>query len=130
MERTVVIIDDSKFQTLQLGRFFTDILGFQVAATGEDGEEAVELYRAHRPHLLTMDLTMPRLDGRAALTQILEEFPYANVLVISAVKGPLLVDCLTLGARSYMEKPLRFDKEDFVRDFKTTVEEILKTPRL
>ena len=125
MARTVVIIDDSKFQTLQLSRFFSDVMGFQVSATGEDGEQAVELYRAHRPDLLTMDLTMPRLDGRGALEQILQEFPQANILVISAVKGPLLLDCLTLGARSYMEKPLRFDKEDFVRDFRATVEEIL-----
>src|SRR5262245_31924328 len=112
MSRSVVIIDDSRFQTLQLGRFFTDVMGFQVAATGEDGEQAVELYREHQPDLLTMDLTMPRLDGRGALTQILLEFPKANILVISAVKGPLLLDCLSLGARSYMEKPLRFDKED------------------
>jgi two-component system chemotaxis response regulator CheY len=126
MTRTVIIIDDSKFQSMQLGRFFSDVMGFQVAATGEDGEQAVELYRTHKPDLMTMDLTMPRLDGRGALTQILAEFPSANILVISAVKGPLLLDCLTLGARSYMEKPLRFDKEDFVRDFRATVEEILK----
>jgi two-component system chemotaxis response regulator CheY len=125
MPRTVVIIDDSKFQTQQLSRFFTDVMGFEVAATGEDGEQAVELYRAHQPDLLTMDLTMPRLDGRGALTRILLEFPGARILIISAVKGPLLLDCLTLGARSYMEKPLRFDKEDFVRDFRATVEEIL-----
>lgn len=126
MARTVVIIDDSKFQTLQLSRFFSDVMGFQVAATGEDGEQAVELYRTHQPDLVTMDLTMPRLDGRGALTQILQEFPKANILVISAVKGPLLLDCLTLGAKSYMEKPLRFDKDDFVRDFRATVEDILK----
>jgi two-component system, chemotaxis family, chemotaxis protein CheY len=126
MARTVVIIDDSKFQTLQLGRFFSDVMGFRVAAIGEDGEQAVELYRTHKPDLLTMDLTMPRLDGRGALEQILKEFPKANVLVISAVKGPLLLDCLTLGAKSYMEKPLRFDKDDFVLDFRATVEEILK----
>ena len=126
MPRSVVIIDDSKFQTLQLSRFFADVMGFEVAATGEDGEQAVELYRAHRPDLLTMDLTMPRLDGRGALTRILLEFPGARILIISAVKGPLLLDCLALGAKSYMEKPLRFDKEDFVRDFRATVEEILK----
>lgn len=126
MARSVVIIDDSKFQTLQLSRFFSDVMGFTVAAVGEDGEQAIELYRAHKPDLLTMDLTMPRLDGRGALTQILAESPKANILVISAVKGPLLLDCLTLGAKSYMEKPLRFDKEDFVRDFRATVEEILK----
>src|SRR3954452_8767850 len=113
MGKSVIIVDDSKFQTLQLGRFFADEMGFTVAATGENGEEAVELYRAHRPDLLTMDLTMPKLDGRGALTQILQEFPAARILVISAVKGPLLLDCLSIGAKSYVEKPLRFDKEDF-----------------
>lgn len=128
MDRSVVIVDDSKFQTMQLGRFFADVMGFRVAASGENGEEAVELYRTHKPDLITMDLTMPKLDGRSALAQILQEFPDANVLVISAVKGPLLLDCLTLGAKSYIEKPLRFDKEDFIRDFKTTVAEILSAP--
>jgi two-component system chemotaxis response regulator CheY len=128
MPNSVVIVDDSRFQILQLGRFFAEVMGFTVAATGENGEEAVELYRAHRPDLITMDLTMPKLDGRGALTQILQEFPEARVLVISAVKGTLLLDCLTIGAKSYIEKPLRFDKDDFVRDFKSTVEEILRSP--
>jgi two-component system chemotaxis response regulator CheY len=128
MPNSVVIVDDSKFQTLQLGRFFAEVMGFAVAATGENGEEAVDLYRAHKPDLITMDLTMPKLDGRGALIQILKEFPDARVLVISAVKGPLLLDCLTIGAKSYIEKPLRFDKDDFVRDFRSTVEEILRSP--
>src|SRR4051812_36843868 len=128
MPNSVVIVDDSKFQTLQLGRFFAEVMGFTVAATGENGEEAVELYRKHRPDLITMDLTMPKLDGRGALMQILGEYPDARVLVISAVKGPLLLDCLAIGAKSYVEKPLRFDKEDFVRDFKATIGEILKSP--
>ncbi|MDB5104621.1 MAG: response regulator receiver protein [Fibrobacteres bacterium] len=127
MASSVVIVDDSKFQTMQLGRFFSDVMGFQVLATGENGEEAVELYRTHKPDLITMDLTMPKLDGRGALTRILGEFPDAKVLVISAVKGPLLLDCLSIGAKSYIEKPLRFDKEDFVRDFKATIGEILQS---
>ena len=129
MPNSVVIVDDSKFQTLQLGRFFAEVMGFAVAATGENGEEAVELYRTHKPDLMTMDLTMPKLDGRGALIQILQGIPgRRKVLVISAVKGPLLLDCLTIGAKSYIEKPLRFDKDDFVRDFKSTVEEILRSP--
>lgn len=125
--KSVVIVDDSKFQTMQLGRFFADVLGFNVLASGENGEEAVELYRRHQPDLLTMDLTMPKLDGRGALSRIIQEFPDAKVLVISAVKGPLLLDCLSIGAKSYIEKPLRFDKEDFVRDFRATIGEILQS---
>ncbi len=125
MANSVVIVDDSMFQIQQLSRYFKDVLGFTISGTGENGEEAISLYRQHRPDLLTMDLTMPTLDGRGALLQILEEFPKAKILVISAVKGPLLLDCLALGAKSYVEKPLRFDKADFVKDFKMTVEEIV-----
>jgi two-component system, chemotaxis family, chemotaxis protein CheY len=125
MANSVIIVDDSMFQIQQLSRFFTDVLGFSVLATGENGEEAIELYRKHKPDLLTMDLTMPKLDGRGALVQILAEFPDANILVISAVKGPLLLDCLTLGAKNYIEKPLRLEKEDFIKDFKNSVDEIL-----
>jgi two-component system chemotaxis response regulator CheY len=127
MGKSVVIVDDSKFQTLQLGRFFADVLGFNVLASGENGEEAVELFRQHKPDLITMDLTMPKLDGRGAISRIIQEFPDAKVLVISAVKGPLLLDCLAIGAKSYVEKPLRFDKDDFVRDFKATIGEILQS---
>ena len=128
MDKSVVIVDDSKFQIMQLGRFFAEVMGFRVLASGENGEEAVELYRTHKPDLITMDLTMPKLDGRGALERILREFPEANVLVISAVKGPLLLECLNLGAKSYVEKPLRFDKEDFIRDFRSTLGEILPAP--
>ena len=97
MTKTVVIVDDSMFQIQQLSRYFKDVLGFTICGTGENGEEAINLYRQHLPDLLTMDLTMPTLDGRGALLQILEEFPKAKILVISAVKGPLLLDCLALG---------------------------------
>ncbi|MEO7427204.1 MAG: response regulator [Fibrobacteria bacterium] len=125
MAKSVVIVDDSKFQTMQLGKFFSEVVGFRVAATGENGEEAVALYREHKPDLVTMDLTMPKLDGRGAIAQIMAEFPHACVLVISAVKGPLLLECLSLGAKSYVEKPLRFDRENFITDFKATLAEIL-----
>ena len=46
-------------------------------------------------------------------------------LLETAVKGPLLLECLAMGAKSYVEKPLRFDREDFIRDFKATLAEIL-----
>ncbi len=127
MMPTVVIVDDSLFQVQQLSRFFKDVLGFTVLATGDNGHAALDLFREHKPDLLTIDLTMPKLDGRGALSQIIEEFPEAKILVISAVKGPLLLDCLSAGAKNYIEKPLKFDSEGFVKDFKSTVTEILAT---
>lgn len=123
MPRKVVIIDDSAFLTRQVREFFEQHMGIEVAAIGKDGNEAVTLYREHRPDLITMDLTMPNKDGRTAIAEILAQFPYAKVLVISAVKGNTMLECMKMGARGYVEKPLKFHDPLFVEDFKRSVEE-------
>jgi len=126
MARTVVIVDDSKFLIKQISDFFTNKLGLQVVAEGHDGDQAVELYRQHKPDMITLDITMPNKDGKAALVEILHEFPDACVMMISAVKGSAMLECMNKGAKGYIEKPLRFGDEEFVTEFKTTVEEILR----
>ncbi len=123
MDRTVVIVDDSHFMADMLGGFFEEKLGFQVVATGSDGAQAVELYRHHRPSLLTVDLTMPVKDGMTALKEILAEFPEARVLMVTSHMGPQIVECLKLGAVGYVEKPLRFDDPLYVEDFIATIAE-------
>lgn len=124
MARTVVIVDDSSFLSKQIAEFFGSQLGFQVVGIGKDGNEAVELFRQHKPDLVTMDLTMPNKDGRTAIHEILTEFPSARILVISAVKGNTVLECLNRGAKGYVEKPLKFSDPLFVEDFKLSVEEV------
>jgi two-component system, chemotaxis family, chemotaxis protein CheY len=125
MAKRVVIIDDSAFLTKQVQDFFEKSMGFEVVAIGRDGNEAVQLYRDHRPDLITMDLTMPNKDGRAAIAEILSIHPYAKILVISAVKGNTMLECMKIGARGYIEKPLKFADPLFVDDFKKSVDEAL-----
>lgn len=124
MAKTVIIVDDSNFLSKQIADFFTNQLGFQVVAIGKDGNEAVELYRKHRPDLVTMDLTMPNKDGKTAIIEILAEFPEAVIMVISAVKGNTVLECLNKGAKGYVEKPLKFADPLFVEDFRKTIEEV------
>jgi len=69
---------------------------------------------------------MPNKDGKAALEEILGEFPDARIMMISAVKGSAMLECLSLGAKGYVEKPLKFNDAEFISDFKATVEEVLK----
>jgi two-component system chemotaxis response regulator CheY len=125
MANTVVIVDDSKFLIKQISEFFSTKLGFTVLAEGYDGEQAVQLYRQHKPDIITLDITMPNKDGKAALEDIMKEFPTARVMMISAVKGPAMLGCISLGAKGFVEKPLKFADEAFAADFKTTVEEVL-----
>jgi two-component system, chemotaxis family, chemotaxis protein CheY len=124
MQRTVVIADDSKFLIKQIVDFFEKQLGFSVIATGSDGNEAVELYRKHKPDLITLDITMPNKTGSDAMREIIHEFPDANILMISAVRGDTMLQCMHDGAKGYIEKPLKFNDPEFIGDFKETITEI------
>jgi two-component system chemotaxis response regulator CheY len=126
MPRTVVIIDDSSFLIKQLSQFFQTELGFEVLATGRDGNEAIELYRKLKPALITLDITMPNKDGIEATKEIIAEFPDARVLMISAVRGDAMIESMTIGAKGYVEKPLKLTDSQFIDDFKASVEEALR----
>ncbi|MDB5105438.1 MAG: chemotaxis protein CheY [Fibrobacteres bacterium] len=122
MKRKVIIIDDSKFLQNILQEFFQDRMGYEVVAVGTNGVDAVQLYRQHLPDLMTLDITMPVKDGVAALEELMPEFPEAKVLLVSAVSGDSILECLRLGARGYIEKPLRFEDEEFRKEFIDLVE--------
>ncbi|MEO7423670.1 MAG: response regulator [Fibrobacteria bacterium] len=124
MQKRIIIIDDSIFLVNQLTVFLEAVLGHTVVATGNDGNQAVALYEKHKPDLITLDITMPVMDGVEALGEILVRHPAANVMMISAVRGPEMAKCLKMGAKTYMEKPLLFNDEQFVEDFKETLAEI------
>ncbi len=127
MAKKVVIVDDSKFLVKQIAQFFEKNLGYQILATGSDGNEAVELYRQHKPDLITLDITMPNKDGQQAMKEIIAEFPDAKILMISAVRGDTMLECMKTGAKGYVEKPLKFADAEFINDFQETVEEIFAT---
>lgn len=121
-KKTVVIVDDSPIMTDVLTGFFQDIIGFRVLATGSNGIHAVNLYRQHRPDLITMDLIMPVKDGKTALKEILAEHPEARVLMVSSQLGQPIVDCLRLGASGYVEKPLQFESRQYMEEVKATIQ--------
>jgi two-component system, chemotaxis family, chemotaxis protein CheY len=124
MAKRVVIVDDSATLARQLKTFLEDEMDCEVVATGSDGVQALELYRVHRPDLITLDITMPRKDGQAALEDILEEFPDAKVMMISAIRGSEMAKCLMAGAKAYVEKPLLFGDARYVADFRANLREV------
>jgi two-component system chemotaxis response regulator CheY len=130
MKRKLILVDDSRFLLAALREFFeTGGIGdYEVVACGSNGAQAVELYRRHEPDLITLDITMPVKDGKTALAEILAEFPSARVLIISALSGSAILECIRLGAKGYIEKPLRFDDEEFRKDFRQTLEEVFGNP--
>ena len=104
----VLVVDDSMFVTKQIGQILTSE-GFDVVATASDGIEGVEKYKELYPNLdlVTMDITMPKMDGVTALEKIIEFDKDAKVIMISALgKQDLVKKALMLGARNYIVKPL------------------------
>ncbi|MEO1087319.1 MAG: response regulator [Acidobacteriota bacterium] len=72
----------------------------------EDGAQAVEIFRGQRPDLVTMDLTMPNLDGLGAIQQIRAIEPKASILVISALNShKTAMEAIRRGACGFLTKP-------------------------
>jgi two-component system chemotaxis response regulator CheY len=104
----VLVVDDSMFIAKQLGQIFTSE-GFEVAGTAADGAQGVEKYKELYPNidLVTMDITMPVMDGVSALEKILEFDKQATVIMVSALgKEDVVKKSLLMGAKSYIVKPL------------------------
>jgi two-component system chemotaxis response regulator CheY len=104
----VLVVDDSMFVAKQIGQILTSE-GYEVAATAADGQEGVEKYKELFPNidLVTMDITMPKMDGITALEHIMNFDKNAKVVMISALgKQDLVKKSLLLGAKNYIVKPL------------------------
>ncbi|HKL85989.1 MAG TPA: response regulator [Treponemataceae bacterium] len=104
----VLVVDDSMFVAKQIGQILTSE-GYEIVATAADGLDGVEKYKELCPNvdLVTMDITMPKMDGITALEQIMAFDKNAKVVMISALgKEELVKKALLLGAKNYIVKPL------------------------
>ena len=104
----VLVVDDSMFVAKQLGQILTSE-GYEVVATAVDGKDGVDKYKELCPNvdIVTMDITMPRMDGITALEQIVAFDKNAKVVMVSALgKEELVKKSLLAGAKNYIVKPL------------------------
>lgn len=103
---TILVVDDSVFVTKQITQILTSE-GFSVIGTAEDGQEAIAKYHELKPDIVTMDITMPKMDGITALEKIIESDPAAKIVMVSALgKQEMVKRSLMLGAKNYIVKPL------------------------
>ncbi|MDA3956513.1 response regulator [Oceanispirochaeta sp.] len=104
----VLVIDDSMFVRKQISQILTSE-GFEVVGQAADGVEGIEKYKELSPgvDIVTLDITMPKMDGVSALEHIIAFDPKANVVMISALgKQDLVKKALIAGAKNYIVKPL------------------------
>ncbi len=117
---TIVIVDDSALIRRAL-RILVENAGYTVVCEAENGAEAVEAYKEYQPDLLTLDITMPVMDGVEALRRIKEADPKANVVMITAAgQQKKVIEAIQLGAAKFIMKP--FSREEVL----DTVAEVIK----
>lgn len=103
-----MVVDDSMVFRSRIARLATDgRLGpVRVVAYAGDGEQALAMARQYQPEFITMDLTMPRMEGAEALAGLRELLPDARVLVVSALSDrATALKALTRGAHGFLHKP-------------------------
>ncbi len=103
---TILIADDAAFMRMRCGRLLADE-GYQVLEA-ENGRDAVTKYQAHRPDAVLLDITMPELDGLAALREIKAFDPQARVAMVTAMgQQQVVMDALQAGAKDFVVKPFQ-----------------------
>jgi two-component system chemotaxis response regulator CheY len=108
MNNRLLIVDDAMIMRLRI-REIAIQSGWEVVGEAKNGEQAIEMFRALKPDLETMDIVMPSMDGVEALRAIRVEDPSAQVCMVSAVnQREKLAECIRLGAVDFIVKP--FDK--------------------
>ena len=101
----IIIVDDDSLVAGALKTILEINEDINVAATGSDGLEACELYRKYQPDILLMDIRMKNMSGLEAATVILQEFPQANILLLTTFSDDeYIIKALRLGARGYLLK--------------------------
>ncbi len=104
---TVLIADDSTF----MRKFIRRILekkGFSIVGEAENGTVCIDEFRKHLPEIVTLDVTMPEMDGLHTLAKLMEINPGAKVVMISALGQESIVRAaISIGAKSFIVKPFK-----------------------
>lgn len=110
MATKVLVVDDAAFMRMMI----KDILeknGFEVVGEAGNGIKGIEMYKSEKPDIVTMDITMPEMDGIQALKAIKEFDPSAKVIMCSAMgQQSMVMDAIRAGAKDFIVKPFQADR--------------------
>lgn len=105
----ILVVDDAKIMRKMIGSILIKA-GHTVVGEAADGGEAHLMYKTHLPDLVTMDITMPGINGIEAVRLIMQDYPRAKIIMVSALAQKNMVfDALQLGAKHYLIKPVTYD---------------------
>ncbi len=116
MSKTLMIVDDSSIVRRAIEKYVSE-LDVTVVASAGDGRDAIEKFSEFLPDIVTLDMTMPEMEGTEVLTRIRAVRPDVAVIVITAVQNEsLTMELMTQGAQDIIKKPFTPDQiKDAVR---------------
>jgi two-component system chemotaxis response regulator CheY len=110
MTKKLLIVDDSNIIRNKIARAMGSY-GLEIAGMAPNGEKALQLFNETRPHVVTMDLTMPEMDGIECIRKIHALDPGARILVVSALADKATaIQALKEGAQGFLCKPFTEDE--------------------
>lgn len=105
-----MVVDDTDFMRIMI-RNILEGQGYQVVAEASNGKQAIDLYKQHRPELITMDITMPELNGIEATKRIKKIDPSAKIIICSVLGlREIVIDAIMNGASDFIVKPIDKDR--------------------
>lgn len=117
--KRVLVVDDTEFMRKSL-KMILEKEDYEVVGEAENGEQAVALYNALKPDLVTMDITMPVMNGIDATKAIISSDPRASIIVISALgQETYIKNAIVSGAKNFIVKP--FKPETVIQILQTVV---------
>jgi len=110
MSRRVLVVDDAAFMRMMIKNILIEG-GYEIVGEAENGKEAIDAFKELRPDLVTMDITMPEMDGIDAVKGILEIDKNAKIIMCSAMgQQAMVIDAIQAGARDFVVKPFKPDR--------------------
>ena len=107
---SILLVDDAAFMRINLKNIL-EKAGYEVVGEAENGNEAVQKYKDLDPDLVTMDITMPEMDGIEAVKKIREIDSDANIIMCSAMgQQSMVVEAIEAGAKDFIVKPFDDDR--------------------
>jgi len=108
----ILIVDDSR-TSRKILRGLLEENGHEIVDEAVNGQEGVQKFQTLKPDVVTMDITMPVLDGMEALKMIKALKPDSKVIMVTAAgQKNKMIDCIKLGADEFLTKP--FDKTEII----------------
>lgn len=114
----ILIVDDAYFMRNMIGNMVKEI-GYSDIYFAVDGFDAIEKAREHQPDLITLDISMPGMDGLEAISKIMGVSPNSKVIMVTAVDNQFAIkEALKGGAVDFLKKPIaKSELEDRLKRF-------------